>query len=104
MICDEVWSYENGLATLTELRILCPGCDAVVHLGQTDVRGFGDVARDHMAAVSGLTVEEADQIIDGHFAQWRELSKQSWEVAVSPDLLATYPALGALVGLRGNQG
>lgn len=100
MVCDEVWSYNQAVATLTGLRILCPDCDAVVHIGQTSLRGFGDVARDHMASVNGLTVTGADRIINRHFARWRELSKQGWEIAVAQDLLATYPALTALDGLR----
>ena len=99
MVCDEVWSYDEGIATLTELRILCPDCDAVVHIGQTSMRGFADVARDYMASVNGLPIAEADEIIDREFARWRELSKQSWRIAVAPDLLAKCPALAALVGL-----
>ena len=47
MVCDEDWRYallnrgtpdERGVARLVGLRLLCPRCDRVVHLGHTESR------------------------------------------------------------------
>lgn len=60
-MCDEEWEYDDdqGLAVLAGFRMLCPDCNAVVHPGNTSLRGLGDVALEHMARVNGTTVEVA---------------------------------------------
>ena len=104
MICDEEWTYAEGIATLTSLRIVCPDCDAVTHIGSTARRGYGDMARDHMCRVSSLSMAEADSIIDASFAEWRTRSAETWTVQVAPDLLARYPELATLAGHRAGPG
>ncbi len=98
MICDEEWSYTDGVALLTGVRIVCPDCNAVTHIGRTGADGYYDVARDHMARVNGITPAEADERIAQRFDAWRLQSSQSWTIDVAPGLLERYPELALLVG------
>lgn len=100
MIGDEDWTYQDGVAALVGVRILCPDCGAVTHIGNTSTRGYFDVARDHMAVVDGITAAEANRVIASHFSEWEERSRMTWAVAVAvaPELLAKYPDLSLLVG------
>lgn len=101
MICDEVWSYTDGTALLTDVRIVCPDCNAVTHIGRTGTDGYYDVARDHMARVDEITPDDADQLIAERFAAWRVQSSQNWTIDVDPRLLERYPELAVLIGLTG---
>jgi hypothetical protein len=96
MIGDEEWLYEDGVATLTGVRLVCPDCNGVTHIGSTSARGYFDQARDHMAAVNGITADEADRLIDAAFREWSQRSRLTWRLAVSPDLLARFPELVVL--------
>jgi len=100
MVGDEVWDYTGGIATLVGVRIVCPDCDAVTHIGSTARRGYGEMARDHMCRVNGITTAEADRIIDASFREWRTRSLMDWTIAVRPDLLDRYPELAILDGAK----
>lgn len=63
---------------------------------RTAVRGYGDMARDHMCRVNELTTAEADRTIDAASREWRERSLRDWRIAFAPDLLARYPELSVL--------
>jgi hypothetical protein len=104
MIGDEEWEYADCAATLIGVRIVCPDCSGVTHIGSSASRGYGEVARDHMAKVNGMTKSEANRVIDASFAEWRERSKQTWTVQVAPDLLTRYPELAELAGRMGGPG
>ena len=101
MICDEEWTYSGGVALLTSVRIACPDCDAVTHIGSTGSRGYYAVARDHMARIDSITAIEADRLVEGQMAIWRQQSRQNWTIDVAPALLERYPQLAILVGLVG---
>lgn len=98
MIGDEEWEYADGIATLTGVRVVCPDCNAVTHIGSTGARGYGDVAREHMCRINAMKPAEADQIIEASFQQWRERSLLDWRIVVAPDLLARYTDLAILEG------
>lgn len=106
MVCDEEWSYDddNGRSVLTGLRILCPDCDAVNHLGQTSLRGHADEAYEHMAHINGCSVEEAMAAAAEDFETWHRRSERSWSVSVLPGVLAMYPELAVLDGLGAEPG
>lgn len=99
MVCDEDWRYDamEQVASLTALRILCPACDAVCHLGHTAAaRGqeASDRAVRHMARVNGTSIDEALFLIDQEWERWRQLSSiQRWVVRVTPGLALRFPAL-----------
>jgi hypothetical protein len=93
MVADEVWAYAGTVATLVEVRILCPDCNAVTHIGQAAISGYLDVARDHMAKVNGISRREAAQRFMVAAQVSKDMSGLSWSVAVAPDLLARYPEL-----------
>lgn len=99
MVCDEVWRYdpEARTAELTSLRILCPACNAVCHLGYTGV-AYGHEAHEravrHMARVNATSVGQALAMIDREWERWRILSSvQRWTVRVEPELASRFPAL-----------
>jgi len=74
MIGDEEWDYTDHLATLIGVRIVCPDCNAVTHIGSTASRGYGDVALDHMCLINGIEAAEAHRILGASFIEWRERS------------------------------
>lgn len=106
MVCDEDWRYElldpgtpdeRGVARLVDLRLLCPRCDRVVHLGHTETRHGRDGADDalaHAARVNGIGVEDARLLAEAAFEAWARLSSiQRWRVEVAPALAARHPRL-----------
>lgn len=99
MVGDEEWSYEDGVALLTAIRIVCPDCSAVTHIGEADQAGYGQVARAHMCAINDISAVEAEAAISGALQEWRVRSSIRWTVKVAPSLLARYPELSALDGL-----
>jgi hypothetical protein len=96
MICDEVWAYENGIATLVGLQIICPDCSGVIHIGEAIQAGYGPVATDHLMRVNAIERTEALRLVDDAFAVWRDESRMTWKTTVARDLLARYPALAVL--------
>ncbi len=99
MVCDEVWHYDpdGPVATLAALRILCPRCDAVCHLGHTRVaRGpqAYDRAIRHMARVNRTSTRDVLEMVEREWQRWRELSAiVGWRVRVAADMAARFPAL-----------
>lgn len=98
MVGDEEWTYEDGVALLADIRIVCPDCNAVTHIGHTSVAGYGDVALAHMARVNGGSIAEAARLLALEAEEWRKRSGVTWTVAVAPDLVERYPELSVLVG------
>lgn len=111
MVCDEDWRYalqgrgtadERGHARLAALRLLCPRCDRVVHLGHTEsrhgVRGADD-ALAHGARVNGITVADMRLLAEAAFEAWARLSTvRRWTVDVDPDLEARVGDLAIVAG------
>ena len=75
----------------------------MTHIGSTSRRGYFDQARDHMAKVNGISIAEADNIIDEVSRRWRAQSLMSWTLAVAPDLLTRYPELEVLHRVRASR-
>jgi hypothetical protein len=111
MVCDEDWRYalldrggpgERGVARLVDLRLLCPRCDRVVHLGHTESRhgrAGADGAMAHAARVNGIAVEDVRLLVEGAFEAWARLSSvRRWTVEVAPDLAARHPELRVVEG------
>ena len=111
MVCDEDWRYalvdrgsggERGVARLVALRLLCPRCDRVVHLGHTESRhgreGADDALR-HAARVNGIDVTDARLLAEAAFEAWARLSSVSrWTVEVAPDVAARHPSVRVVEG------
>lgn len=105
-ICHEIWDYDDkaGIATLTDLRIVCRACNNVHHIGLAGKRGYRDEALAHMAAVNGSSIEEAASLSDGAYGTWRVRSQRPWILRVDPRLLSLYPELTVVDGLAGSPG
>lgn len=111
MVCDEDWRYslehggsgERGRAVLVGLRLLCPRCDRVVHLGHTESRHGRDGADDalrHGAAVNGVSVEDMRLLAEVAFESWARLSGvRHWVVEVDPTLASRFPDVRVVEGV-----
>lgn len=98
MIVDEVWTYEPGVATLADLRLLCPPCNNVTHVA-TARRVAQDTVVDHCAKINGISEGAAAAVIAGAFATWDSLHNASqWTILVAPRVADRFPALAALDG------
>jgi len=95
--CHEVWEYDEatGVQRLVRMIALCPACHEVKHIGLAGLKGRGDIARAHLAAVNGWTAEVAAQYVDEAFAVWRARSGRAWALDVSA--LASYGVDPAIV-------
>lgn len=115
MVCDEDWRYrlvtdergERGEAALVGLRLLCPRCDRVVHLGHTESRhGIEgrEAALRHGAAVNGVSVDDMRLLAEASFEAWARLSTvRRWRVVLDPGLRETHPDLRVVEGsIRGS--
>lgn len=100
LYCHEVWRYDDrkGVATLCGFRMICAGCNSVVHIGRTREVGDVDPALAHLARVNGISAEAARSIDREAHEVWKARSRRQWTVAVTPSLLRRYPALRPLVG------
>lgn len=106
MVCDELWSYDEqqGEATLTGVRILCPSCDHARHFARAQQLGMGPDALAALARVNGISEERARVLQAEAQAVWVRRSRLSWTVRVSDSFLTAYPALATLDGQRGAPG
>lgn len=88
--CHEVWEYDEavGVQRLVRMIALCPACHEVKHIGLAGIKGRGDVARAHLAAVNGWTAAVASRYVDEAFAVWSARSGRAWSLDVSA--LASY--------------
>jgi hypothetical protein len=95
--CHEVWEYDEpaGVQRLVRMIALCPACHEVKHIGLAGIKGRGDVARAHLAAVNGWTAAVASQYVDEAFALWRARSGREWSLDVSA--LASYGVDPAII-------
>lgn len=88
--CHEVWEYDEAVAVqrLVRMIALCPACHEVKHIGLAGIKGRGDVARAHLAAVNGWTTAIVSRYVDEAFAVWSARSGRAWSLDVSA--LASY--------------
>jgi hypothetical protein len=103
MVCDELWSYEEqqGIATLSGVRILCPACDHARHFARAAQLGLAAEALRTLATVNGISPENARSLLDDAAKIWRRRrSRLAWTVQVSQKLLDRYAALEVLSGQR----
>jgi len=83
--CHEIWEYDDAAhrQTLRGLLALCPACHEVKHIGFANVRGRGNIAAKHLAAVNGWTLPAADKYIAEQFAVWERRSGYQWTLDLS---------------------
>jgi hypothetical protein len=88
--CHEVWEYDERTAVqrLVRMIALCPACHEVKHMGLAGIKGRGEIAAAHLAAVNGWTAQLTARYIEEAFALWEERSERTWSLDVSA--LAAY--------------
>jgi hypothetical protein len=88
--CHEVWEYDERTAVqrLVRMIALCPACHEVKHIGLAGIKGRGEIAAKHLAAVNDWTAQLTAQYIDQAFVAWEKRSARTWSLDVSA--LAAY--------------
>jgi len=83
--CHEQWHYddETHRQVLVGLVGLCKHCHEVIHFGQTELRGRGQQAIQHLLKVNHCSYEDALDLIKDAQRKWIERSSHLWEVDVS---------------------
>lgn len=86
--CHELFEFDatNRKITLVGLIALCPECHKSCHPGRCNAQGR-DVylrARENLALVNGLTVNQAEEYYRKCFDEWRILSQvEEWSIDTS---------------------
>jgi hypothetical protein len=65
------------------LIALCPDCHQVKHIGLAQVKGKYNEALKHLSRVNGITLDEADEIAEKAFDDWRRRSEMDWKLDLS---------------------
>jgi len=102
MVCHEVWHYQGSerIATLASLRLICPDCNRVHHIGMTQLlmpERYEPTIR-HMARVNGLPTAIAREFVERAFEVWRRRSATQWRTAIAPRLKRRFPQLAVAAG------
>jgi hypothetical protein len=102
LYCHEVWHYDEDKreATLHDLRLVCIGCNSVLHIGRVSALGAEDsaLALEHLGRVNGISADEAKGIVTAAMAEWKRRSQLQWTLKVGPALLARFPELQGFSG------
>jgi hypothetical protein len=109
-ILHEEWEYDDadGVATLVGLAPVCKACHAVAHIDQVPTDYRPDAIQ-HLTDVNGITLDEAQTMVDEAFTAWEErlwkpytrpagkaIELKPWRVKVSPAVLARHPDMARL--------
>jgi hypothetical protein len=102
LLCCERWTYddENSVAILDGFRVLCEGCENVLHMGRAVRLGHGAQALERLCRVNRIDPYHALALFGEAVNLWRRRSQRDWRIAVASHLLRQYPALLALVSDR----
>jgi hypothetical protein len=94
----EQWEYDDAesVATVVGLIPICKDCHAVVHIDQVPANYF-DRALRHLAAVNGITLGEAQALVDDAYAACeRRPVFVPWRVEISSHVVERYPDMALL--------
>lgn len=85
--CHERWEFVEDrtphVLRLIGLVALCPSCHGAVHFGHSVQVGYGEQARDHLAAVNGWTRGQVEEHVTETMRAWRSRSERAWVVDLS---------------------
>jgi len=83
--CHEVWHYddEHHIQKLERMIALCPACHEVKHMGLANVRGRGEIAREHLKKVNGWSMKQTNDYVRQCFQVWQERSQYEWKLDIS---------------------
>lgn len=105
MVCHEDWHYddEKHIATLIRFMLICPDCNAVIHIGGTGHGWSGGLDEDpflnvlpHLMKVNEIDFEDAIALLNEANHEYDERSQHKWTIAINPTLLDQFPILAEL--------
>lgn len=81
----ELWSYdmETLVQKLVDVVALCPDCHKVKHLGLSELQGYGDYARKHLAKINRWDAGTAARYEAKCFEEWKQRSMFHWSLDVT---------------------
>lgn len=81
----ERWHYDIDTLTQKLMRIvaLCKPCHQATHMGFATLKGFGEIAKQHLAQVRGFTDAECEQHITEAYDTWKERNQFEWTLDLS---------------------
>jgi hypothetical protein len=82
--CHEEWEYNDitHTQTLMGVKVLCPDCHGVKHLGLAATLGKMEYTRKHLIKVNGWDVGETNKYIKGVWERFEKRSQHPWDVVV----------------------
>ena len=90
----ELWEFDDASHTqiLKKVLCLCPDCHLTQHLGCANKMGLLTKVVKHYANVSGITIEQAENIKYDAFQKWKVRSQYEWSLNLDW-LYETYPEI-----------
>ncbi len=81
----ERWSFDEKtkIQKLKRIIALCKPCHEATHMGLAQIRGRGDIAKDHLGKVNGMSKFEAEYHIKKAFELWDKRNKSNWKLDLS---------------------
>jgi Domain of unknown function (DUF5710) len=81
----ERWAYDERarVQSLRRLVCLCTDCHTATHIGLAGIKGRGQAAEEHLAAVTGMSPREVEQHVRSAFGVWRARSAVTWTLDLS---------------------
>ena len=81
----ERWEYreKERLQKLKRLVALCSKCHEATHMGLAQVMGKGERAKRHLAAVTGMSLSDADKHVAKAFELWTRRNEIDWHLDLS---------------------
>lgn len=81
----ERWAYGDATHTqsLRRLICVCTDCHQATHYGLATIKGKSAEAMNHLCAVTRLSRDDAEQLVEGSFEIWHRRSLTTWELDLS---------------------
>ena len=81
----ERWAYDDATRTqsLRRLICVCTDCHQVTHYGLATIKGKGAEAMNHLRAVTRLSRDDAELLVEAAFEIWHQRSLTTWELDLS---------------------
>ena len=78
----ERWAYDSAASvqSLRRLICVCTDCHEATHFGLATIKGRDAQAIKHLRAVTGLSHQEAELLVEAAFETWHARSRTEWHL------------------------
>jgi 5-methylcytosine-specific restriction endonuclease McrA len=83
--CHEIWNYNDVKKEqkLIGFISLCPKCHRCKHPGLASIRGEGELVREHLMKVNGMTIAEMEAYFTKVTTVWNKRSEYQWDLDIT---------------------